>query len=223
MARATQRRPRRAGHNPIPTSRGPAERYERFLQLDRPGVTAEAIARDLGTSVRTVERYRSASRSPTPDPSPAPIEEPPPVPATTPRKFSLRRRQGVAERTLEAALTLAVMIRDEDADACQKFVQSLPRDQQAALPYILAALVPVDRPRNELLEWITWDEHGRPIAGAPVQVGTRMCVACRVPATPTTARRHRQHGQPLCDPCRDAERTYRRNLYQAKNRRTRAA
>ncbi|MFC4014630.1 hypothetical protein ACFOY2_45920 [Nonomuraea purpurea] len=206
-----------------PTSGPASERYRRFLELDRPGVKAESIARELGTSIRTVERYRSASsRSPASDPSPAPTEEPPPVPATTPR-FSLRRRQGLAERTLEAALTMAVMIRDEDAAACHAFVQSLPRDQQAALPYVLAALVPVDRPRDELLEWITWDEHGRPIPGVPVPTGVPLCVTRRVPATPATAKRHRDQRQPLCDPCRDAESTYRRNLYQANKRRTRAA
>ena len=152
------------------------------------------------------------------------------VTPAAPQPLTPRGRQELGERTLEAALNLAVLVRDEGADACVVFVWSLPQDQQDALPYLLAALVPVDRPVVELLDWITWDEHGRPLPGtAParprvrVRPGVPACVVRRVPATPATAKRHRDHGQPLCDPCQEAERVYRRNLYLAKKRTTRAA
>ncbi|MGW2221284.1 hypothetical protein ACWCSD_40405 [Nonomuraea sp. NPDC001684] len=208
-----------------PTSGPPSERYRRFLQLDRPGVTADVIARELGTSRRTVERYRSAARSPAPTPT-AVIEEPPAVPAT-PAPLTDRQRQQLGERTLEAALTLAVMIRDQDADTCRDFVQALPHEQRDALPYILAAIVPVDQPVTRLLEWITWDEDGRPIPDARQQVAKAArkakCVTGGETATHTTASRHRRAGQPLCVPCQQAENLHRQDLYQAKKRRTRAA
>lgn len=219
MARATRRNPRRAGRTPAPTSRGPAARYERFLALDRPGVTAEAIARELGTSVRTIERYRSAARTP----APAAQTEEPPVPAM----LTDQQRQRLGDRTLQAALDLALMIRDQDADACQQYVQSLPQDQRDALPYVLAALVPVDQPVNRLLDWITWDEEGRPIPEARRQLDRAArrakCITSGEIATNATAKRHRAAGQRLCAPCQQAENRYRQDLYQAKKRRTRAA
>ncbi|WP_043636866.1 helix-turn-helix domain-containing protein [Nonomuraea candida] len=214
MARTNGQGPRRAGHSPKSTSR-PADRYERFLELDRPGVSAAAIAEQLDVTERTVVRWRRRARRA------ALAEE---TPDATPRRVTDRRRERIAQRTLQAALNLAMLVRDEDADACQAFVQSLPRDQQDALPYVLAALVPMDRPVSALLDWITWDENGRPLPGAaPVPPGTPTCVAKRVPATPATAKWHRDQGRPLCDPCREAESAYRRDLYQAKKRRTRAA
>ncbi|GAA2692182.1 hypothetical protein GCM10010412_082940 [Nonomuraea recticatena] len=188
------------------------DRYARFLELNRPGVLARDLAEQLGVSKRTVERYRRAiPPSPTPDPpKDAPTVEPA---ASTP--LSRRQRQRLGERTLQAALNLALLVRDEDSASCQAFVQSLPQAERDALPYILAALVPVDRPASELLEWITWDERGRPIGP--------QCQTRHVPATPATAKRHRDHGEQLCPQCREAEQRYRRNLYLTSKSRKRAA
>lgn len=218
MARATRRRPRRAGHSPAPTSSAAADRYERFLQLDGPGVTADAIARELGVSVRTVERYRAAAHSP----APAPIEEPPVPAPPAPTSLTSRQRQSLGSRTLQAALDLATMIRDQDADACHTFIQSLPQDEQAALPYILAALVPVDQPVNRLLDWVTWDDDGRPIPDARRQLATAArrvkCLTSGEIATHTTANRHRRRAERLCMPCQQAENRHRQDLYQQKRR-----
>ncbi|MBG0818963.1 hypothetical protein [Planomonospora sp. ID82291] len=214
----------RPAKTPAPTSKAKrpprhgstSERYARFLELDRPGVTNMELAAELGCSERTVIRYRNAFCPPQEEAAPVP----PPVPApAAPAPLDDRQRQRLAERTLQAALNLAVMVRDEDATACREFVTSLPADQRDALPYVLAALIPVDQPVDALLEWITWDERGRPLN----QPTTPRCTATRAPAAPATAKQHRDRAEPLCIPCQDAERTYRRDLYRTKKRRTRAA
>lgn len=71
-----------------------------------------------------------------------------------------------AQRMLDIALDLACAVRDEDRDQLAERLSHVRERDKDALIIVLAALVPVDRPVSELLAWVEWDEHGRPLVVA---------------------------------------------------------
>jgi hypothetical protein len=61
----------------------------------------------------------------------------------------------LAERLVPSAMELACMVRDEDARSIGSWVRSLSAAEKDALLVVLAAMVPVDRTPQELLEHVT--------------------------------------------------------------------
>ncbi|MER5322397.1 DUF7368 family protein [Streptosporangium roseum] len=219
---------------PPPTRAAAAERYARFLALNEDeSRTVEQIAFDLRVSPRTVERYRQGLRHqqeqtnamPPIDTPPAHVAKPAPRAERGPDLVTTRGRARFTEHLLTIATHLACMVRDESGDSVAAYLDTLTSTERAHLPIIMAALIPVDRTVNDLLSWITWDEHGNPLpgkqsmakkatAGARLKkkrVRTRPQKRLKPCGTYAAARRHQKNHEPLCDPCADAFSQYRRD------------
>lgn len=114
-----------------------------------------------------------------------------------------------AERLVPVAASLVGVVRDEDRDGVTRFLSRLTHHERDALLVILAALVPDDRSPADLLDWVTWDEHGHPLPPDAVLVlhqggrkrGPRPTEPC---GTPAAYKRHVAAGERACDPCRVA-------------------
>jgi hypothetical protein len=103
-------------------------------------------------------------------------------------------REEYADRLAAVAAELAVRVRDDDPEANSRWLAAvLPTYQERFdLLFVLAAAVPDDRSWTALTAWTVQnrvEEQGLQPHG-----------------THAAAQRHRYHGEPLCDPCRDAER-----------------
>jgi hypothetical protein len=96
-----------------------------------------------------------------------------------------------AERLLAVGLDVAVQIRDDDPEAVARLLQALDRTEMRDLVMVLAAAVDINVSRRILFGW--WN-------GQPREL--RPC------GTPGGAGRHRYRNEPLCDPCREAQREY---------------
>lgn len=59
-----------------------------------------------------------------------------------------------AVAAMERAQALACLVRDESADSIGPWLDRLTANQMYALVVALAAMVPVDEPASELLEWL---------------------------------------------------------------------
>ncbi len=102
-------------------------------------------------------------------------------------------RDAYADRLAAVAAQFVARVRDEDPQANSRWLYATlpdPADREALL-YVLAAAVPVDRSWRSLTAWIA--------EPAPL---TRL----RPHGTYAAAQRHRYHREPLCGPCREAER-----------------
>lgn len=62
------------------------------------------------------------------------------------------------EDVIGVALRLAGMVHDEDPADTAGFMAGQPPEVLAALPYVLAAMVDVDRTPRELLAWLEWPQ-----------------------------------------------------------------
>jgi hypothetical protein len=71
-------------------------------------------------------------------------------------RTSLAAHRALVEDTLGVALMLTGMVRDEGPAAAAGYLAGLPADQLAVLPFLLAALVDVDRTARELVAWTGW-------------------------------------------------------------------
>jgi hypothetical protein len=121
-----------------------------------------------------------------------------------------------ADRLAQIAAELACRIRDEPADANAKWLaDQLPEPGDWwELCFALAAAVPIDKPWRHLTAWtvappaavipIARRGPGRP-AGKAEKQPVKPC------GTRAAAHRHRYHKEPLCGPCREAEREHERN------------
>lgn len=82
-----------------------------------------------------------------------------------------RERLGqLAADTVPVALRLAGDVRTADPYLIARTVERidhLPGEQRRALWVVLAALIPDHVDAATLLDWVTWDEHGAPLAPAP--------------------------------------------------------
>jgi hypothetical protein len=102
-----------------------------------------------------------------------------------------RRRGDLAERLIPKALDLAGLVHgDGDVKAVGRFLAALSPLEREALPVILAGLVPVDLTLDRLLEYVTWDEHGRPLRPPVPPCGT-----------PAALWNHQVEGQLVDDDC----------------------
>lgn len=106
----------------------------------------------------------------------------------------------VADRLSAIAAELVVRVRDElPEDNRRWLMETLPdRADWLRLCVVLAAAVPDDRPWSELIGWSLDSLRLRPHG------------------THAAAQRHRYHQEPLCDLCREAERTRDRNRKRAR-------
>ncbi|GAA2411274.1 hypothetical protein GCM10010404_81500 [Nonomuraea africana] len=213
-----------------PVRRPAVERYARFLQLDRPGVTAQKIAFELGVSARLIERYRHRKRMAAASDTPEPRDrEGPPVrqqaiPGLDLDLTDAHHRQRLAKHLVKVASYFAFLIRDQGPDAAAAYKATLPQVEQDNLPYLLAAMVDIDRTEEELLAWITWDEEGRPLPGAPqtphipaerAEPRRMRPPGVRSPCPSAAAlKRHRELSEPPCDACRAHEQAVQRSQYE---------
>jgi hypothetical protein len=95
------------------------------------------------------------------------------------------------DRLAQIAAELACRVRDEaPADNLAWLDKQLPdTTDRRDLLFVLAAAIPVDQPWLQLTAWTELRPHG----------------------THAAAQRHRYHREPLCDRCREGERTRDRN------------
>lgn len=62
----------------------------------------------------------------------------------------------LADRSVARGAQLACMVRDEGREAIGEFLDGLDVQDLYGLAVALAAMVPIDRPASDLLEWIDW-------------------------------------------------------------------
>ena len=107
-------------------------------RLTEAGVSAATIGRLIGMSDRNVQRIRSKY-------------------STEPARASFDRSPARAQqldRTADAVLDLACMLRDEDPQLIWDILCRLERQPLQEMAVIALAAIAVDRPKTELFEWI---------------------------------------------------------------------
>ena len=118
-------------------------------------------------------------------------------------------RGDLAERLIPKALDLAGLVHgDGGAADIDRFLRRLPKDERDWLPVILAAMVNVEATTEDLLRWITFDEHARPLPRPGESCGTFQAY-----------RHHLEKGELMDDACGEAGRVF----YRERNRRRRNA
>lgn len=129
-----------------------------------------------------------------------------------------------AERVVPVASRLVSLVRDDGhVYEITALLRALKGVELEALAVTLAAMVDPDRTVPDLLSWVTFDEHGNPVAppvAAQTEPGpgdqwTRPC------GTHAAYNRHKLRGEHPCPACFEAERAYRRERKRAQ-RATRA-
>ena len=112
-------------------------------------------------------------------------------------------RGDLAERLIPKALDLAGLVHgDGGAEDIDRFLCRLDADERDWLPVILAAMVNVDATAADMLRWVTFDEHCRPLP-----VPGRKC------GTYAAYRSHLERGELMDDACAEAGRVYYRERY----------
>lgn len=109
---------------------------------------------------------------------------------------------------VQVAAQMAARVREETPEDNLAWLHAVTTaEEREALPWILAAAVPVDEPMRLLLAWCrpeirnaTWAEAE---SEAMAEGGKRPLQPC---GTRAAAKRHRYHKEELCAPCRRAER-----------------
>lgn len=123
------------------TDRDRQQRRERVQELARCGWTTPQIAIHLGLSDRQVTRLRSA--------------EPLPVLPHSPNPVDITTQQADRMETLaEFAINLACRLRAEDPAVVWAALNQLDLRETRELAVVLMALIPVDAPLNDLLDWV---------------------------------------------------------------------
>lgn len=104
--------------------------------------------------------------------------------------------EATVDRLASIASQLAARVRDDNAEANARWLQAMLPDpeERDALPFVLAAAVPDDRPWLELTAWAREREPPKP---GLVAHGTRAAIA-----------RHDYHGEAYCELCRAYARGY---------------
>jgi hypothetical protein len=106
-----------------------------------------------------------------------------------------RRRGDLAERLIPKAVELACLVHgDGDVRAVERFLSRLYPWERDGLLVILAGLMPVDMSLDDLLGWLTFDEHGRALKPPVPPCGT-----------PAGLWHHQVHGELVDDDCAEQE------------------
>jgi hypothetical protein len=79
--------------------------------------------------------------------------------------LTAREKGELAERMVPEAIALACAVRDGEAGEIAALIGARTRQELMGLLVVMAAMVPVDQPVSDLLDWVTWDETGRPLPG----------------------------------------------------------
>ncbi len=114
----------------------------------------------------------------------------------------------VAESVIGVALRLAGIIHDDDPAEGAALVAGLDDEQRTVLPFVLAALVDVDKTASEMLGWLGWTTPGplgRLTAVAPayaLQLQPRPTNSVSICGTRDGWRAHHRDGDEPCEACR---------------------
>jgi hypothetical protein len=84
-----------------------------------------------------------------------------------PERTQAEHRGDLAESLVPVAAELAWLVRDEGREAIGKWLDEhgITDDAARALLVVLAAMVPAGAAAEQLLDYVTWDEDGRPLDG----------------------------------------------------------
>lgn len=77
--------------------------------------------------------------------------------------MSPEERGDQAERLVGVALRMVAAVHEDGADQVERVLNETHPADLRALSVVLAAMVDPTRGVDELLAWVTWDEHGRQI------------------------------------------------------------
>jgi transcriptional regulator with XRE-family HTH domain len=146
------------------------------------GLTLAEAARELGVKSSTLHEwekknrcgvlariqamatmYRVPVRDLTPRP-PSELQEREPLDAED--------RGKLADRLADMALELAFVVRTEGRTEIARAVAAMhlaPWEKDAML-VVMAGLIPISQTKDQLLGWVTFDEHGRTLPGATPQI-----------------------------------------------------
>lgn len=126
------------------------------------------------------------------------------------RPVSLAEREHLAETLIPVAADLICRVHDDGPEATGALLASLSDEQRWALPVVLAAMVPPDRPIADLLAWTTtWV--AEPGDGPALPDHAAYAAGLKPCGTHAAYVRHKKRGEPPCGRCRQAERAYQRN------------
>jgi len=127
------------------------------------------------------------------------------------------RRGDLAARMVQAACDLAILVREENRDAVGRFLTTLTGQEIPepirALIVVQAGMIPIDdMSAADMLAWVQWDEHGRPLEGPvremPVKGRYRPLDELQPCGTYAAYARHKDRGELVDDDCREAARRY---------------
>jgi hypothetical protein len=122
-------------------------------------------------------------------------------------------QDALAASLIGPAMRLAGIVRDEDPEAGAELIRGLTAEQRGALPFILAAMVDVDRTAGELLAWVPGMDAPpvrlralTPVAPAADLLGSRRRRRGRRGddpecGTPEGFRAHQGRAEDPCGPC----------------------
>jgi hypothetical protein len=122
----------------------------------------------------------------------------------------------LAARMVTVACELACMVRDEDKTAISEYLDNLtpgplPLEVRALL-IVQAGMIPVDTAPADLLNWLAWDEYGRPLPGPvrepPAPLRASGPIVTQPCGTYAAYSRHKDRGELVDDDCQEAARTY---------------
>lgn len=72
--------------------------------------------------------------------------------------ISARAKARLAERMIPLAADYACALRDEDAEALGRRLDAMTRQDLYGLITVLGAMVDLDQPVGDLLDWVTWED-----------------------------------------------------------------
>lgn len=72
--------------------------------------------------------------------------------------LNARAKARLAEKMIPLAADYACAMRDEDAEGLARRLESMSRQDLYALVTVLGAMVDVDQPVGDLLDWVTWED-----------------------------------------------------------------
>jgi hypothetical protein len=133
----------------------------------------------------------------------------PPLPAAT-----ADEHRKLIDSTIGAALMLTGILRDQDPAEAAEFYAGLADDRRAMLPFVMAAMVDVDKTPRQLLGWANYLQPVR-LDGATAM--SPASVVLRANPRPTRSKEcgtqggwtdHRSAGEEPCDGCWIAHRAW---------------
>jgi hypothetical protein len=120
-----------------------------------------------------------------------------------------------AQASLDRAQHFIGLVRDYDPADSATYLQTLTPEQLWDLPFVLAALVPVDQTPAELLEWCDPERRRRERDLAEQVARQARITPLRPHGTHAAYVRHKNRDEQPCDSCVLAERVYQRNRKRA--------